>query len=113
LKRAAAVTVPPLSLDRRRPLARQISDGLRIAIQAGRLAPSSRVPATRALARVLGVSRQVVVAAYEELAATGHLRGRIGDGSYVAVTERQHWTDGPTRALEDPDGYTIFVRAIQ
>ena len=39
--------------------------------------------------RVLGVSRQVIVSAYEELVATGHLRSRTGDGSYVA------WTASP------------------
>jgi hypothetical protein len=58
LKRAVVVAVPPISLDRRRSLARQIGEGLRAAIQSGRLKPNDRVPATRTFARALGVSRQ-------------------------------------------------------
>jgi DNA-binding GntR family transcriptional regulator len=65
------------------------------------------VPATRRLARSLGVSRQVVVTAYEELASTGHLKGRIGDGSYVAVAGVSRWN--AEHRVVDPDGCTIVV----
>ena len=77
-------------------------------MQSGRLQPKDRVPATRALAKVLGVSRQVIVSAYEELVTTGHLRSRTGDGSYVAWTA---WPPGreSTRAIVDPDGYAIVI----
>jgi GntR family transcriptional regulator/MocR family aminotransferase len=109
LKRAVEVAVPTLSLDRRRPLVPQISEGLRAAIQSGRLKPNDRVPATRALAQVLGVSRQVIVSAYEELVATGHLRGRTGDGSYVACGESQPEAFGRARVIADPDGYAILI----
>src|SRR4051812_7270981 len=84
MKRAAIVDVPPLTLDRRRTLPSQIAAGIRAAIQTGRVRSGDRLPASRALAQSLGVGRQVVVAAYEELAASGHLAGRIGAGSYVA-----------------------------
>src|SRR5205814_9627184 len=57
----------------------QIAVGIRAAIQTGRLRPGDRLPASRVLARELGVARQVVVAAYEDLAASGHLTGRTGD----------------------------------
>ena len=109
MKRAAEVAVPPLSLDRRRPLVRQISEGLRAAIQSGRLKPNDRVPATRPFAHVLGVSRQVIVSAYEELVATGHLRGRTGDGSYVARAGSRREGFGPSRVIADPDGYAILI----
>lgn len=76
-------------------------------MHSGRLRRDDRVPATRTLARALGVSRQVVVAAYEELAVTGHVRGHVGDGSYVAWDGRPCWVDRPARVILDPDGYPI------
>ena len=46
-------------------------DGLRGAIVDGRLAPGARLPATRVLARELGVSRGVIVDAYQRLLDEG------------------------------------------
>jgi DNA-binding transcriptional MocR family regulator len=109
LKRAVDVAVPPVSLDRRYLLARQIGDAFRAAMHSGRLQRDHRVPSTRTLARVLGVSRQVVVAAYEELAMSGHLRGRVGDGSYVAWAGVPCWSESSTREILDPDGHSIRV----
>src|SRR4051812_2043615 len=55
------------------PLQRQLEDQLRAAIRAGRLAEGDRLPASRALAGDLGVSRGVVSDAYMQLAAEGWL----------------------------------------
>ena len=88
MRRAALVGIPPMTLDRRRALPPQIAAAIRTAIQTGRVRPGDRLPSSRALARGIGVARQVVVAAYEELAASGHLAGRTGAGSYVAVDAR-------------------------
>jgi GntR family transcriptional regulator / MocR family aminotransferase len=110
LKRARSVPLPPLTLDRRRPLAGQIAAGVRIAIQTGRLRPGDRLPSSRTLARALGISRQIIVAAYEELTATGHVVGRTGDGSYVDRARRVHIAPAPLparHALADPDGHAI------
>jgi GntR family transcriptional regulator/MocR family aminotransferase len=110
LKRARYVPLPPLTLDRRRPLTGQIAAGVRVAIQTGRLHPGDRLPASRRLAHALGVSRQVIVAAYEELAADGHVVGRTGDGSYVDPDSARgmRLRVAPARqALADPDGHTI------
>src|SRR3954466_12595072 len=49
-----------------------------------RLSPGTRLPATRALATELGVSRGVVVEAYAQLAAEGYLSTRRGGGTFVA-----------------------------
>jgi GntR family transcriptional regulator/MocR family aminotransferase len=65
-------------------LAAQIAAEVRTAIRAGRLAAGTRVPSSRDLARDLGVSRGVVVTAYEQLIAEGFLTARRGDGTRVA-----------------------------
>jgi GntR family transcriptional regulator/MocR family aminotransferase len=72
-------------LDRSRPrgLRVQVEDELRAAIRAGRLRPGTRLPASRALAADLGVTRGVVVAAYDQLIAEGYLAARIGSGTVV------------------------------
>lgn len=58
-----------------------------MAILSGRLTSGELLPATRALARTLRISRNTVIAAYEQLSAEGMIRGRMGSGSYVqAVT---------------------------
>src|SRR5215218_9359627 len=65
------------------PLGVQLEAGLRDAIRSGRLEAGARLPATRVLARDLGVSRRLVVEAYEQLRAEGYLEGRTGAGTFV------------------------------
>lgn len=65
------------------PLGAQVEHGLRSAIREGRLVPGARLPPTRTLARDLGVSRRLVVAAFEQLAAEGWLDARVGAGTFV------------------------------
>ncbi|MFI7489249.1 PLP-dependent aminotransferase family protein [Micromonospora echinaurantiaca] len=57
---------------------------LREAIRDGRLAPATRLPATRTLAAELGVSRGTVSAAYDQLVAEGWLVARVGAGTEVS-----------------------------
>ncbi|WP_405394624.1 PLP-dependent aminotransferase family protein [Microbispora hainanensis] len=66
-------------------LAGQIARELREAVRSGRLVPGARLPATRDLARDLGLSRGVVVEAYEQLVAEGLLESRTGAGTRVAA----------------------------
>ncbi|MGH8856076.1 MAG: PLP-dependent aminotransferase family protein, partial [Telluria sp.] len=73
----------PLDRAAAAPLFRQLYGRLKDAILHGRLAPGARLPATRELARQLKVSRQTVLAAYEQLAAEGYLRGGVGQGTFV------------------------------
>jgi len=67
-----------------RPLRAQLEDGLREAARSGLLPAGSRLPATRALAGDLGVSRRLVVDAYAQLLAEGYLTARPGAGTYVS-----------------------------
>lgn len=57
---------------------------LRAAILDGRLKAGLRLPATRALADALGVSRNTVVAAYDLLLGEGYIAARRGAGNFVA-----------------------------
>src|SRR5262245_66099083 len=86
MKRAARLDPIPLHLDRRAaaPLWRQLSLAIRFAIATGRLPRGARLPSTRALARQLGVSRNTVAMAYDDLAVSEFLVGYIGRGSFVS-----------------------------
>jgi GntR family transcriptional regulator/MocR family aminotransferase len=66
------------------PLYRRIYHALKSGIRAGRLGPAARLPSTRALASDLGVSRNTVMLAYEQLAAEGYVVNRDRSTSSVA-----------------------------
>src|SRR6266700_6076215 len=66
------------------PLFRQVYDGLRKAVLSGSLRAGERLPSTRDLAEQLGISRTVVVLAYDHLLAEGFVEGRRGSGTYVS-----------------------------
>jgi GntR family transcriptional regulator / MocR family aminotransferase len=57
---------------------------LRSAIRSGRLPGGTRLPASRTLARDLGLARGTVVDAYAQLVVEGYLRTRAGAGTIVA-----------------------------
>jgi GntR family transcriptional regulator/MocR family aminotransferase len=65
------------------PLHQQLYAELRAAILAGLIAAGTRLPATRALAHELGVSRNTVLDAYAQLLAEGYVEGKMGSGTYV------------------------------
>ena len=67
------------------PLHRQIEDSIREAIRSGQLARGSSLPPSRLLASDLGVSRGVVVEAYQQLTAEGYLASRTGGYTQVAA----------------------------
>jgi GntR family transcriptional regulator/MocR family aminotransferase len=106
--------------DRADPLSLQIVRQLQEAIEAGRVARGTRLPSTRSFARTLGVSRNTVLTAYEELAARGFVRSRRGAGMYVlepgAVSGfdlRSVMRDAQyplrTIALRDEDGNPLYI----
>ena len=92
-----------LQLDGRGPLHAQLTRALKSAVFAGRVSQGARLPATRQLARELGVSRNTVLAAYDQLRAEGFVDGRVGSGSYVTPplqtgAARLHAVDAPLPA---------------
>jgi GntR family transcriptional regulator/MocR family aminotransferase len=76
-----------LSLDRAgaEPLHRQLYKQLRDLILSGGLKPRMRLPSSRSLSQELGISRNTVLNAYEQLLAEGYLDGQVGSGSFVAA----------------------------
>jgi GntR family transcriptional regulator/MocR family aminotransferase len=57
---------------------------LRSAILEGRLAPSTRLPATRDFAALHGLSRGTVVQVFERLLSEGYLCSRVGAGTWIS-----------------------------
>jgi GntR family transcriptional regulator/MocR family aminotransferase len=66
------------------PLFHQLYTELRQAILGGRLRPGEKLPASRALAAELGISRNTVLGAFDQLLSEGYLVMRGGSGTYVA-----------------------------
>src|SRR3954468_18265044 len=66
------------------PLHQQLESGIRTRIRGGLLRADTVMPSTRALAQHLGLSRGVVVEAYQQLVAEGYLVTRAGGSTQVA-----------------------------
>ena len=62
-----------------------LAERIRALVRDEVLGYGAQLPASRALGAALGVSRGVVVSAYEQLLAEGFLAARQGSGTYVAV----------------------------
>ena len=85
------------------PLYRRVYLALKAKIRAGGLGPATKVPSTRALARDLGVSRNTVMLAYEQLAAEGYLVSRHRGATSVAAGAPPRPAPAPARpAAERP-----------
>ncbi|KHN50057.1 decarboxylase, partial [Dickeya fangzhongdai] len=64
-------------------LNKRLYDTIRLAILTGDIAPGRRLPSSRDLAQQLSLSRNTVIAAFEQLLAEGYIETRTGSGSYV------------------------------
>ena len=85
-KRAAEITLLKIHLDAQSelPMYRQLYEGMRRSILEGEFAAGARMPATRNFAKELGVSRNTVMQAFDQLFAEGYLEGKVGSGTYVS-----------------------------
>ncbi|AYF78674.1 PLP-dependent aminotransferase family protein [Nocardia yunnanensis] len=84
------------------PLAVQVASGLRAAAVGGVLRGGDRLPSSRELAARLGVSRTVVIAAYDQLHAEGWLDGRHGSGTYLTAAPAPGGAPGEGAERVDP-----------
>lgn len=91
-----AVDFDPRPEPGREPLHRQLYHALRRAILSGRLAAGAKLPSSRALADELGLSRNTVMSALEQLASEGYVEGRTGSGTYVATLLPEDSLSGAT-----------------
>ena len=99
-------------LDGHGPLHAQLTRALKTAILQGQFALGSRLPPTRWLAAELSLSRNTVLAAYEQLRAEGFLDGRIGSGSYVSPSlQGVSRAGGPQAAIRPQSEYARRARA--
>ncbi len=88
------------------PVYLQIAQALISEVQRGRLRPGDPLPGYRSLAEQLGVARNTVMAAYQELQAGGWVASRPGMGSVVADAPPLHLAaaDAPALAPSAPAG---------
>ncbi len=84
------------------PLYRQVYQGYRDSILAGRLRPGERLPSTRSLARELGTSRLPILEAFDQLLAEGYCESRVGAGTFVARSLPAEPAPGPRTGGERP-----------
>ncbi len=104
-------------------LSRWLYDEIRGAILDGRLPAGWRLPATRELASMYGISRRTAVAVFEQLAAEGYLSGKAGSGTRVNETlpddllnvrsPRRRRAECPARAAPDERRPARPFRAIE
>ncbi len=66
------------------PLHKQLFLKLRDAILQGVVKPGTRLPSSRLLATDLGISRNTVLSAFDQLMAEGYITSRVGAGSYIS-----------------------------
>ncbi|RWM22114.1 PLP-dependent aminotransferase family protein, partial [Mesorhizobium sp.] len=77
-------------------LSRQLYNGLVAIIRNRTLAPGSELPSTRALATELGLGRNTIVTAYDQLVTEGYLANRRGARPVIVDLP-----DGPREALAE------------
>jgi GntR family transcriptional regulator/MocR family aminotransferase len=69
----------------RMPAHRRVYEAIRRAIASQHLIPGARLPSTRSLADALGLSRNTLLAAFEQLHDEGYIISRTGSGTRVAA----------------------------
>jgi len=84
------------------PLYRQLSEGLAKLIATGKLAPDTKLPPIRQMARALGVINTTVVSAYKDLEHKAVVYSVAGSGTYVA--QRMQATMPPIQLPPDIAG---------
>jgi GntR family transcriptional regulator / MocR family aminotransferase len=91
----------PLNLNPKssEPLYRQLYDSFRNGIIDGRFEAGSKLPASRALSKSIGVSRITVTECYERLISEGYLKARRGSGTFVCA----HVPEGSLFASHEPE----------
>jgi GntR family transcriptional regulator/MocR family aminotransferase len=115
-KSSSFITLGAISLDKTSltPLHRQLYESMREAILTRQLAPGLRLPPTRVLATELGVSRNTVMNAFEQLIAEGYIQGKVGAGTYVTrALPEESLQVRPGGSRQGLTGQAVFLHAGQ
>jgi GntR family transcriptional regulator / MocR family aminotransferase len=123
--RASDFIVPSIRLDKARevPMREQLRRQIAHAIRSGSLPPGTRIPSSRLMAKLLQVSRNTVLGAYDDLVEDALLTPEQGAGMRVSrdapgrglslfglrsVIRAAHF---PARVLAfaDPDGNPLYL----
>jgi DNA-binding transcriptional regulator YhcF (GntR family) len=102
------------------PLSVQIVRQLQHAIESGRVTHGTQLPSSRALARMLQLSRNTVLTAYDELKARGLVQGHRGACMYVVAPSalpglnlrrvmREAQYPSRTLTVQDQDGNPFVI----
>lgn len=67
------------------PMYVQVAESIKRDIDSGRFQVGALLPGSRSMAVALGVSRTVVLMAYDQLESEGYLESRSGSGTYVSA----------------------------
>lgn len=99
------------------PLYAQIAESIRRDIGSGRFQVGARLPGSRSMAVALGVSRTVVLMAYEQLESEGYLDSRSGSGTYVSAQlantrAAAPLAEAPAQMLREPRLSRLAQRAV-
>jgi len=82
------------------PIYRQITDQVRLAVTAGKLAVGDQLPSVRALAEELVVNPNTVARAYSDLMREGLLESRAGRGVFITPKRKVYSRAEGWRRLE-------------
>jgi hypothetical protein len=114
LKSRTGMRVPYVVLNRgsQDPLHRQIARQIAAAIAAGTLGAEARLPSSRSLAKILRVSRNTAVTAYNELIASGLNTAPLSGMALAGIRGFIEAAHFPVSVLHiaDSDANPIYIR---
>ncbi|MBL4634821.1 MAG: PLP-dependent aminotransferase family protein [Kofleriaceae bacterium] len=94
----------------RKPKYQQIAEGIAQAIQVGQLSPGQRLPGSRAFAQQIGVHRNTVLLAFEDLIAQGWLTTVAQKGTYVSTSLPEQVRRRAVRERSERSAFTMPAR---
>jgi DNA-binding transcriptional regulator YhcF (GntR family) len=123
VNRKSNLFVPHVTLDRASsiPLHQQLFQAIAHEIRRAAIPQDARLPSTRSMTKLLRVSRNTVLRAYEELADAGLITGKQGSCMRVSQPSaapllpnlrqliRQSGFPARTLSIEDPDGNPLYI----
>jgi GntR family transcriptional regulator / MocR family aminotransferase len=95
------------------PVFRQIARAITADITRGRLRPGTRLPGTRTLAHRLGVNRNTVLAAYQELIAEGWLMTSAASGTFISSRLPDEPPGSREQAVQDRNASAVTAFGVR